>query len=622
MRAFDVHVHPSTRGLDHHACGYFKRNLAEIPQTAGRLRRVVCQERCASPLIGWHPSTVNEGARNSNEHVLDLVDNFPRHFPGILAALDTNAADLTAVARYAEELVKNAKVKGFKFHPPDQGFYPNDKRFYDIWEIIQASGKPALFHVGFTVLGANTDGGSGIALDYGRPIYLDTLARDFPKMKIIAAHPGWPWEQELIGVVTHKKNLFVDTSGYLAEQLPEFISKSHRRPAAGQSALRHRFSLRRFGKGVGEFRQNEFQADGEGQTAVRQRPAAIQSLARGQRRYRAGWTQSMKRLLLLVIINFQLSIIHSFAAQSAANAKLRVGYPSPSAAFYPLFATKEAGLLEKYGFDSEMVYVQGVKLVQVHVSGQLDISTVSSVVYLQASVGGADLIQVASSIDNQIMKLMVHQSIAKPQDLKGKTLAVTGFGSLTDLLVRPALKNWGLEPQKDVKLVQIGRMPDIATAIAQKTVDGGMLSFPTSLHAEKFNLKTLIDFAESGFESPATTVVVSRRYANANRDTVLRFLKAYIEGTKRLLTDRELGIRALRRYGGVSDRDMLATTHDLFTSRYIKKIPKINPKGVENSLSMIAENNPKARGRKAEEFMDPSFMDELEATGFIKSVWP
>ena len=92
--------------------------------------------------------------------------------------------------------------------------------------MIQASGKPALFHVGFTVLGANTDGGSGIALDYGRPIHLDMLARDFPKMKIIAAHPGWPWEQELIGVVTHKKNLFVDTSGYLAEQLPEVFLKA------------------------------------------------------------------------------------------------------------------------------------------------------------------------------------------------------------------------------------------------------------------------------------------------------------------------------------------------------------------------------------------------------------
>jgi NitT/TauT family transport system substrate-binding protein len=323
-----------------------------------------------------------------------------------------------------------------------------------------------------------------------------------------------------------------------------------------------------------------------------------------------------------LFVYFLFLTLSSFPAQAAAPSKLRVGYPSPSAAFYPLFATKEAGLLEKYGFDTEMVYVQGVKLVQVHVSGQLDVSTISSIVYMQASVGGADLIQVASSIDNQIMKLMVTPSITKPQDLKGKTLAVTGFGSLTDLLLRPALKNWGLEAQKDVKIVQIGRMPDITAAIAQKTVDGGMISFPTSVHAEKFNLKTLLDFAESGFEIPASTVVVSRRYANANRDAVLRFLKAYMEGTKRVLTDRELGIRALRRYGGVTDRDMLTTTHDLFTSRYIKKVPKINLKGVENSLSLIAESNPKAKGRKAEEFFDSSFMDELEATGFIKSLWP
>ena len=122
-------------------------------------------------------------------------------------------------------------------------------------------------------------------------------------------------------------------------------------------------------------------------------------------------------------IDFSNCAIANFSLRPKAPlmSKLRVGYPSPSAAFYPLFATKEAGLLEKYGFDSEMVYVQGVQLVQVHVSGQLDLATISSVVYLQASVEGADLMQVASSIDNQIMKLMVHQSITKPQDLKGKT---------------------------------------------------------------------------------------------------------------------------------------------------------------------------------------------------------
>lgn len=305
----------------------------------------------------------------------------------------------------------------------------------------------------------------------------------------------------------------------------------------------------------------------------------------------------------------------------AGASRLRVGYPSPSASFYPLFATKEAGLLEKYGFDPEMIYVQGVQLVQVHVAGQLDVSTISSVVYLQASVEGADLVQIASSIDGQLMKVMVHPSISKPEDLKGKTLAVTRFGSLTDLLIRPTLKNWGLEPMKDVKLIQIGRMPDIVTAITQKQVDGGVISFPTSVQAEKMNLRTLFDFAESDFTLPATTVVISRRYGQNNRDQVLRFLKAYLEGTHRLLNDRELGIRALRRYGGISDRDMLAGTYDLFTKRYIKKIPTINLKGVENSLALIAESNPKAKNRKPGDFIDASYMEELEKTGFIKTLW-
>ncbi|HXG50948.1 MAG TPA: ABC transporter substrate-binding protein [candidate division Zixibacteria bacterium] len=329
----------------------------------------------------------------------------------------------------------------------------------------------------------------------------------------------------------------------------------------------------------------------------------------------------MRRTSVILAIAFLLFLpLDRAGAASGGRTRLRVGYPSPSASFYPLFATREAGLFEKYGFDPEMIYVQGVQLVQVHVAGQLDVSTISSVVYLQASVEGADLIQIASSIDGQLMKVMVHPSITRPADLKGRTLAVTRFGSLTDLLIRPVLKSWGLEPQKDVKLIQIGRMPDIATAISQRSVDGGVISFPTSVHAEKMNIKTLYDFAESGFDIPATTVVISRRYGKSNRADVIRFLKAYVEGTQRLLRDRELGIRALRKYGGISDRELLASTYDLFTSRYIKKIPTVSAKGVENSLSLIAENNPKARGRKAEEFMDTSFMEELEKTGFLKSV--
>src|SRR6266498_2506063 len=330
-------------------------------------------------------------------------------------------------------------------------------------------------------------------------------------------------------------------------------------------------------------------------------------------------TRSVVRVVNLVLTFLALSSSIVFSAELT---RIRVGYPSPSANFYPLFATKEANLFEKYGFEPEMIYIQGVQLIAVHVAGQLDFSSVSGLVFLQASVEGSDLILLASSNDSQPMKLMVHAGISGPKDLKGKTVAVTRFGSLTDLLLRPVLKNWGLEPQKDVKLLQIGRLPDMVVAIAQKKVDGGVISFPNSLQAEKMGVKTLLDFADSGLDIPSTTVVASRKYANAHREVVLRFLKAYVEGTRRLLTDKELGIRALRKYGGVNDRELLTTTYDLYTTRYTKKVPKINPKAVETALNLLAEGNPKAKGRKAEEFVDTSFMDELETTGFIKSVWP
>jgi predicted TIM-barrel fold metal-dependent hydrolase len=221
MRAIDIHVHPPTRGLDNDACHYFRRDLATLPKTGDEFAALYSKHDVSAILIGWHPSTVREGAKNSNEYVLQLAAAHPQAFAGVLASIEMGGDKPAERLMQAKELVLNPLVKGFKFHPPDQGFYPNDKRHYELWEILAAVEKPVMFHTGFTVLGANSDGGGGIALDYGRPIHLDTLARDFPRLKIIAAHPGWPWQEELLGVVTHKKNIVVDTSGYLAEQLPE-----------------------------------------------------------------------------------------------------------------------------------------------------------------------------------------------------------------------------------------------------------------------------------------------------------------------------------------------------------------------------------------------------------------
>ncbi len=226
MRAIDVHVHPSTRGLDCDACAYFRRELNEVPTTEEKFAELFLAQQVKALLIGWHPSTVKDGKRNSNEHVIELVTRHPTAFAGVLASLNVGSQSTPELIEEAKSLLKNPAVKGFKFHPPDQNFYPNDPKHYDLWELLEAGNKPVMFHTGFTVLGANQDGGKGIGLDCGRPIHLDTLARDFPRLKIVAAHPGWPWHEELIGVVTHKKNVYVDTSGYLAEQLPELFKRA------------------------------------------------------------------------------------------------------------------------------------------------------------------------------------------------------------------------------------------------------------------------------------------------------------------------------------------------------------------------------------------------------------
>jgi predicted TIM-barrel fold metal-dependent hydrolase len=226
MRAIDVHVHPSLRGLDRDACAYFRRELNDLPKTEAEFAAIFPRQDVQALLLGWHPFTVTGGPRVTNEYVLDLAEKYPASFPGVLASLDMSGDDSRERISQAQDLVKNAIVKGFKFHPPEQGFYPHDRKHYELWELLQAAGKPVMFHTGFTVLGAGFEGGKGIGLDFGRPIHLDTLAKDFPRMKIIAAHPGWPWQEELVGVLTHKKNVYVDTSGYLAEQLPELFRRA------------------------------------------------------------------------------------------------------------------------------------------------------------------------------------------------------------------------------------------------------------------------------------------------------------------------------------------------------------------------------------------------------------
>jgi predicted TIM-barrel fold metal-dependent hydrolase len=119
----------------------------------------------------------------------------------------------------AQRLIQ-AGARGFKFHPPSQGFYANDQRMYELYEVIAAAKLPALFHTGQTAVGQGAGAGGGIRLKYGNPIYLDDVAVDFPDMPIIMAHPSFPWQEEALAIALHKAQVFIDLSGWSPKYFP------------------------------------------------------------------------------------------------------------------------------------------------------------------------------------------------------------------------------------------------------------------------------------------------------------------------------------------------------------------------------------------------------------------
>ena len=125
--------------------------------------------------------------------------------------------------RAARRLIAEYRVRGFKFHPSVQEFYPNDRMAYPLYEVIAEAKLPALFHTGQTGVGAGMRGGDGIRLKYSNPLLLDDVAADFPDMPIILAHPSFPWQEEALSVATHKPQVYIDLSGWSPKYFPPIL---------------------------------------------------------------------------------------------------------------------------------------------------------------------------------------------------------------------------------------------------------------------------------------------------------------------------------------------------------------------------------------------------------------
>jgi NitT/TauT family transport system substrate-binding protein len=212
----------------------------------------------------------------------------------------------------------------------------------------------------------------------------------------------------------------------------------------------------------------------------------------------------------------------------------------------------------------------------------------------------------------------VQPSIKKPEDLRGKALGVTSYGSSTDFTVRYLLKKWGVEPDKDVKILQMGGQPEILAGLMAGAINGGVFTSPGEYRARKAGNVIIADFSKIGLDYPTVSLVSTRAFIKKEPATIRRFLMGYSDGVERMFRDKELAMKIISKYTRNTDREVLEATYT-YATNFVERPPRPPVKAVETILEQTAVTNPKAKGRRAEEFVDPSFYNELEKSGYFKS---
>jgi NitT/TauT family transport system substrate-binding protein len=320
-------------------------------------------------------------------------------------------------------------------------------------------------------------------------------------------------------------------------------------------------------------------------------------------------------LLALALIAFASSQLF------AQTKRIPVAYSAVSATQSSFFVAKEGGYFEKHGLFVEPVYVaSGTKVAQAVIAGEFPIALAGGTV-VNATLAGGDIVIFGGLVNVPSFYVYVHPSIKRPEDMKGKAVGITTYGSSTDFSIRYLIKKWGMEPDKDIKILQMGGQPQIVAAMAGGGVQAGVLSSPSNYRAGKAGFQLLVDFKQVGLDYPTVSLVSTRSYIKKDPQTVRRFLMGYSEGTERLYRDKDFAMKVIGKYTKTEDREGLESAYG-FATTFIERPPHLPYKAVETILTQIAEKDAKAKTARPEDFIEPSFYNELEKSGFFKSIKP
>ena len=302
--------------------------------------------------------------------------------------------------------------------------------------------------------------------------------------------------------------------------------------------------------------------------------------------------------------------------------KIRIAHSSLSGSQALIWVAQDAGAFRRNGIDATILFISGgPTVIKAMLAGDVPFGVIAGPAAITANMAGADTAVIASFVNTMEHVIFTLPGITKPADLKGKKLAVNRYGSADDFGGRFALKKWGLEPDRDVAMLQLGGQPARYSALQAKAVDGTLLQPPLTVTARKSGYVELASLADLGLEYLGTCLVTTRSYLRSQPDIARRFVKAIVEGIHFYKTNKAASLRSIAKFMKLQDAAALEETHDQYAVKLLSRTPYPTVKGVETILDDLSKTNPKLKGVDARPFIEPSLLKELDDGGYIGKLY-
>jgi NitT/TauT family transport system substrate-binding protein len=296
---------------------------------------------------------------------------------------------------------------------------------------------------------------------------------------------------------------------------------------------------------------------------------------------------------------------------------VRIASAGLSGELLPLWIAQDRGLFKKNGLETEVITIQGGPLaVQTLLSGsvQFHVGGTSSIV--DAKMRGAQTATLAVFIDSLPYTLIATQAIKSPLQLKNKKFAVSRLGSVSDLSLRIALRNMGINPEKESVILGIGDQTARFSALRSGSVDATVISPPLTVTARKMGFTQISSFQEAGIVWTYNSVDTTAEFAQKNPQLVLSMLRGFVEGIAYIHKNKEDSLAVLKHWMRLDDREALDETYD-YLLRILPRKPYGSDKGMQAVLDAIAIRDSVAKKYKPQDFFEPRFLKELDQSGFL-----